>query len=513
MCSSDLQLVGEFKLTDSLSLNLRGGYANSQREAPFELFYQYVTPTNASDPFYGQYFNRLDGGNAGDAEFTFSDLNEDLWSAGADLSYSIVPGVTATVGYAYSNTKRRSDRRSFSIRAPSDFPQGVGLLRPDLLIGLAGATNPATGESNYFDYSLIETTATDPAFGAKLRNDAAYAQIQAQITDSISLNAGVRYEDATESVFPIEVFTIPTNSGAANRIKRNYWLPTATITWSISPEMQLRVNASKTIARPQFRELISQAYYDPESNVSYRGNPLLVDSQLYNAEVRYEWYFARDQRFSLAGFYKKIDNPIETYVSLSDNTATTSFANAPTANLYGAELEVQKYVPLNGLGDSSFWASRRFVFVGNYTYTKSKLTVGANDTVNIFGVGEQPASNFFRDGSSLTGQSDHIVNLQFGMEDQDHLSQQTLLLTYASKRVTRRGPAQQPDIIEQPGIHLDFVARQGIKVGGVETELKLEARNITGTKYKEFQQSGSNRVYYNLYDVGRVFQGTLSVKF
>src|SRR3546814_6796530 len=30
----DTQLVGEFRLADALSLDLRGGYANSQREAP-----------------------------------------------------------------------------------------------------------------------------------------------------------------------------------------------------------------------------------------------------------------------------------------------------------------------------------------------------------------------------------------------------------------------------------------------------------------------------------------------
>ena len=35
-------------------------------------------------------------------------------------------------------------------------------------------------------------------------------------------------------------------------------LPAATLTWEVSPQLQLRFNASKTIARPQFRELIFQ---------------------------------------------------------------------------------------------------------------------------------------------------------------------------------------------------------------------------------------------------------------
>ena len=89
--------------------------------------------------------------------------------------------------------------------------------------------------------------------------------------------------------------------------------------------MQLRLNASKTIARPQFRELMFQAYYDPESNRQYRGNPLLVDSKFVNGEARYEWYFAPEQRFSVAGFYKKIDRPIEAYTGFNDNTPVTSY--------------------------------------------------------------------------------------------------------------------------------------------------------------------------------------------
>ena len=78
-------------------------------------------------------------------------------------------------------------------------------------------------------------------------------------------------------------------------------------------------------------------------------------------------------------------------------------------------------------------------------------------------------STYFDDGAPLTGQSKHLANLQIGLEDQDGLSQQTILVSYASKRVTSRGinGTGQPDVIEYPGVQLDFVARQGIKLFGV----------------------------------------------
>jgi hypothetical protein len=77
-----------------------------------------------------------------------------------------------------------------------------------------------------------------------------------------------------------------------------------------------------------------------------------------------------------------------------------------------------------------------------------------------------------------------------------------LLLTYASDRVTSRGAGGQADIIERPGLQLDFVARQGITVAGKEVELKLEVRNLTNNKYRELQENGDNRVFYNRYKEG-----------
>jgi outer membrane receptor protein involved in Fe transport len=296
-------------------------------------------------------------------------------------------------------------------------------------------------------------------------------------------------------------------------LDNDYWLPAATLTWQFQPDMQVRLNASKTIARPQFRELVFQFYFDPETNRQYRGNPFLQDSKLLNAEARYEWYFAPDQRMALAGFYKRIDNPIETFISGSD--FVTSFANAPKADLYGAEAEIQKKFPMSAWFGSGFFADRSLITIANYTYTHSKLKVSANDPVSVFGSSSTLATDFFRDGSPLTGQSDHLVNLQLGMEERGKLSQQTFILSYASKRVTSRGLANQnqPDVYEYPGFNLDFVVRQGIQLVGQQFDLKFEARNITNRRYKETQSNGTNTVIYNRYSVGATFNLSISTTF
>jgi outer membrane receptor protein involved in Fe transport len=501
----DTQLVGEFQLTPEMKLELRGTYANSQREAPFESNFEYVRTNSPSDPFGDQFINVLNR-TRGRAAVTFSSLNEDLWAGGADLSYRFSPDISATVGGVFSDTSRVSSRREFIFNPGDNFQPGVGLLRPDLLL--------APGIVNFYNITLFEGDEESPAFGAKLRNWAGYAKGNIQVTPDIGVDAGVRYEKAKQTVSPIQVFATP-GTTAGSRLDKEYWLPAATLTWQFRPDMQFRLNASKTIARPQFRELINQPFFDPDSNRTYRGNQLLVDSELMNGEARVEWYFAPEQRLSVSAFYKKIDRPIEAYVANEGNDLVTSYANAPEATLYGAEFELQKNFDLDSWG--GYFTGHRLTTSVNYTYTKSELKVGATDTVAIPGVANGLASDYFRDGSPMTGQSDHIANLQIGLESTERLSQQTIMVTYASTRVISRGTngtPSQPDVVERPGLRIDFVVREGVMLpNDRELELKLEARNITGRKHEEFQQSGDNRIDVNTYDMGTTLSASASIKF
>lgn len=498
----DTQLVGEFKL-GPVDLDLRGTYANSKRKSPYERSFSYAYNQTAQD-----YINNLTSGGQS-ASIAFSDLNEDVYAGSADLTYSLPTAMKAkvTAGYAYTKTDRTSSRYQYQYFRPDGaLPIAVAQERPDYLVS---DYNIHTYNIQLRDVSSAEGSA---AYDAGLEINAGYFQAEAELFPGLSATAGVRYEDAKQTVQPIGAGLTPTN------LKNDYFLPAATITWNFAEDMQLRIAASKTIARPQFRELAEQIYQDYESDRQFSGNPRLVDSKLTNAEARYEYYFGRGERLTIAGFYKKIDNPIETVAFFAGGGALrTGFANAPEAQLYGAEVEVQKYFALdNVFGDGEFWASRRLLLSGNYTYTKSELKI--DDSI-VFGPQQNPiaANLLFEDGAPLTGQSDHIANLQIGFEDTDRLSQQTVMITYASKRVTNRGPiqgeARQPDIVEKPGLRLDFVAREEVDFLGSNIELKFEARNLTGTKYREYQQSETSRIYLNRYDIGRSFSLGATLKF
>ena len=357
-------------------------------------------------------------------------------------------------------------------------------------------------------------------YDARLLIHAGYLQAEAEAIDGVRAIIGVRYETAKQEVTPSNA--LPT------RLNNDYFLPAATLTWNFAPDMQFRVAAAKTIARPQFRELAPQAFRDFESDRLFFGNPNLRDSELYNLEARYEWFFDRDQRLTAAGFYKRIDNPIEQvgFYPSSDARLQTGFTYLPKATLWGGEFEAQKYVPLDFLSEEL--AGKRMVLIANYTYTQSSITADDQCVPSVTsnslslggcGAGFVPANLQFRDGAPLTGQSDHLVNLQIGYEDKENATQATLLFNYASERVTNRGPALQsgvgfqPDLIEKPGIRLDFVARQTVDFMGTRVELKGEARNLTGTQYQEFQTFEDRRVYINRFQQGRLFTLGAAVTF
>jgi TonB-dependent receptor len=504
------QLVGEFDFGD-LDVDIRLSYANTQRESPYERDFNYIylgdgnaATRNATD--VDDYVNNLSSAGQG-ARVAFSDLNEDLYAASADLSYTLPSApVTISAGYAYQDTQRSAERYQFQYFRPDGaLPIEIAQQRPDYLVS---DFNIYTFNIQLRDISGQEGAA---AYDASLRIHAAYAQVQADLFEGLSVNAGVRFEDAVQTVLP---------SGqnlAATNLENQYFLPALTFTYAFEPSMQIRLHGSRTIARPQFRELAPQIFQDFESDREFTGNPFLQDSELTNLEARYEWYFRRNERFTASAFYKEIQNPIEqaAFFASGQNQFRAGFANAPSAELYGGEVELQTFLPLDGLG-GPFFDTRRLLFIANYTYTQSQISAGDQIIIgpNLLPI---PAGQLFRDGAPLTGQSDHLVNVQIGLEDTERLSQLTLLATYASERVTNRGPVQglsrQPDIIERPGLRIDLVARQAVPLFGGEAELQFEARNIFGTDFREFQESGDNIIFTNLYEVGTSFSLGVNFRF
>ena len=486
------QVTGSTNL-GSLGIAGRAAYAETSRESPYEkgIRYRLVGSEYLHNASQEQNYTR------------FGEVNDKVLSAGIDFTYTVPLSAARdaifSAGYSYMDNDRSAQQREFRFLATNvslpieiqrervDFLMADFNIRPDRLV-------------------LRETTGADgaAAYDASLNVHGFYAQADVEIIPLVRLAAGVRYEDAEQSVTLVDMFGGAPPASPASRSK-GYILPTAAVTWNFYEDMQLRLGASMTIARPQFRELAPQPYYDPDSDRLYIGNPFLVDSKLVNADARYEWYFGTNQFLAVGGFYKEIDKPVELIVNEIGATQQTTFINAPKARLFGAEIEGRRYwqVPLDGWLGQLVWFT-----AGNYTYSKSEVKVGAGDLVFPLSGGglPSPASIYVQDGDHLQGQSDHLANLQFGFEDEAMGLQATFLVNYASNRISTRGRPGFPDLIVEPGVTLDFTLRKTwVNASGVETELGFEARNLLDEDYNEFQKLGTGIVRNQRYDIGQSF--------
>src|SRR5690606_32817208 len=106
---------------------------------------------------------------------------------------------------------------------------------------------------------------------------------------------------------------------SATRMFRDVW----------ADDFQLRFGASKTVARPDLREVSAASYIDPLTETRIRGNPALETSAIENFDVRAEWFFRNGDTFTASAFHKRITNPIETVQGAgTDDNISLTFINA-----------------------------------------------------------------------------------------------------------------------------------------------------------------------------------------
>src|SRR5439155_20904776 len=131
-------------------------------------------------------------------------------------------------------------------------------------------------------------------------------------------------------------------------------------------DANLRFSFSQTVARPNYRERANAPFYDFLQNITYYGNPNLVETHITNYETRWEHYFENAQYYSLSLFYKEFENPIEQNLFLpGSDSRSVQFVNVPRATDIGFELEARKNFGFAGKAFENFYA------YANFTYIKS----------------------------------------------------------------------------------------------------------------------------------------------
>lgn len=501
------QLSGKhgFGEYNDLTVEWRLAASSAKRDVPYENRIGYRMDNDG----YWMY-----NGNGIRNSLDFSRVDDKVRSGGIDVTWRLPiedRDVILSAGLARSENDRNAEWRSLGFMSPDNMlPFYNRYQRVDYL---------------FSDYNisqdllrLIERTPGQgqAAYDANLTVDAGYLQAEVEFSPVLRATLGGRYEKATQSVTPysLHVDAPIAATDIVAPLENNYFLPALTVTWNFAENQQLRFGASQTITRPQFREMAPQEYTDPDTFRRYMGNRHLTDSKLLNLDARYEWFFRPGEHITAGLFHKTIDKPIESGVYLAGGGSSNlvqTYYNAPKATLYGIELEAKSFLteefPL--LGDTF-----RLFANANYTWSKSSINVKAGDTVQWF-MHPEPvdAALWVNDGERMQGQSDHIANLQFGLESPNSRSQAMLIANYVSDRVAARTDGGQPDYMERPGTTVDLVLRKQVPLWSSNATLSFSARNLLDTDYREFQRLGDTSIDVYRYKRGVSYSASVSIAF
>jgi hypothetical protein len=463
------QLEGSHGLFSDIKFNWNLNYSYNNKQQPDLRVQSYaVSPTDAND--------RLLNNRGNNTNRFFSDLADNSFGYSASITAPFnLFGNKQTLKVGGSGLARIRDFKSVILgynnpidasllRLPFDQIFNKDNFREDGFRFITDLQNPS---DKYYAVSALS---------------AGYVMLDNKFSDKIRIIWGARVEN-------FEQFLKSNQQSSERALLINTSkldvLPSINFTFSPNTKTNLRLSGSKTVARPEFREIAPFAFFDFEQLASFSGNSTLKRSGIWNGDIRYELYPKAGELFSIGGFYKNFKDPIE--LTLDEGSSGTrrqyKFLNAQKASLLGAELEVRK--SLSFLSDNQDWLSKLY-FNGNITYIYSKVDF----------LSQRADEGVLSSDRPLQGQSPYLINAGFQYDgDQLGLS---LLYNRIGPRLSLVGNRTFDNIFENARNLLDFqVSKKVLKNNG---ELRFTVSDVFNQKIMLFWDQDENYRYSSASD-------------
>ncbi|MEZ4236123.1 MAG: outer membrane beta-barrel protein [Myxococcota bacterium] len=280
----------------------------------------------------------------------------------------------------------------------------------------------------------------------------------------LNVMAGARVEQSRQTVTTYELFN-PDLTPVVADLETLDVLPSVVATQGLTPppegpddgSMQIRAGWSRTVSRPDFRELSQAPFNDVTGGREIFGNPELQRAVIDHFDLRWEWYPRQGEFVSLGVFHKRFTDPIETVIIPSAQLSVT-WQNAQSADNSGLEVDLRK--TLFGLGVPLL----DHMYVGaNGAIIRSRVDLGDGGGVQTDTI------------RALQGQSPWVANLQLGYDNPETKSLGTVSFNVAGPRIIEVGALGAPNTIEEPVPRLDVLLQQGF---AHDFALRLRGRNL-----------------------------------
>jgi len=434
----------------------------------------------------------------------FRDLEETKYTAKLDLTVPFSLGGrdgSVKLGGAYNTSDRTFSERQFSYNEP-EFGSGVeydgdpSAFFRDQNVGIvdSSASGPVWG------LSIDDQTGDFNSYTGARTVRAGYVMATVPVTKRFRIIGGVRLETTD-----LSVQATPDSSGG---FAVDDFLPSLNLVYEVTDNMNLRAAATRTLARPTFREIAPFPGFDFVQGEVIIGNPDLGRTLISNFDLRWEWFPRAGEVVALSLYYKNMEDPIErAFIGSSSNTGQQlTWQNVEQADVSGAEVEVRKRLDI--FAD----ALRHFTFGGNASLTRSSIDV--------------PCIKFAEDGETclrgellfrqindepstrdLQGQSPFLVNLDLNYENPNTGTSAGLFYNVFGERLSVVSTGSTPDVFEQPRPQLDFSFSQEFLS---HWSVGLDVENLLNSSRKETYSFQEKEYTYQQQSVGRTFSVSLS---
>lgn len=429
------QLSGDhFIPSAKLKVEWVGGINNIKRSVPDYRIMQYIKNAGSNDTNYLAAINPTPVVEFG-GRF-FSELNENLYSGRLDVSREIIDNSKARtfkkMDVKLGGALQIRDR-SFEARFLGWTTQ-VPFNDPRLKLPLDQIFVPENTQSDTNGFLLADQTNPTDKYNASSNLRAAYIMFINKLGRRFRFVWGARYEAFNQQLNALDANGNPITVNN----DFNSFLPSANLMYELTELSNLRASASRTVSRPEFRELAPFQFFNFNTFTSLSGNPNLQSATIMNYDLRYELYpRGGGELISVSAFYKDFTNPIEGIILLSGaGSFSSSFQNVPKATNYGAELEIRK--KMSFISKRSGFLSNSTVF-GNFAYIISEVDLSSIATAT---------SN-----RPLQGQSNFIINAGASFKDTAHNLDYSVTVNRVGKRIAIVGTGPSglfPDVWENP---------------------------------------------------------------
>ena len=316
---------------------------------------------------------------------------------------------------------------------------------------------------------------------------AGYAMAVYNITSKLKVVAGARVEQSKLFVQSRDTSLTPSDLDLTDV------LPSVSLIYSLTERTNLRLVYSRTLARPNLRELAPFEQFDTKNGFFNIGNPLLKRTLIDNFDVRYEFYPKPGELLAVSGFYKNFKDPILRQYTTTASIPELGYVNIDEARVFGAEIEFRKNLGFIGgnFMQNMFLATNLALINSVYDIPKAEVEQ-AQSIDPLFDQTTRP----------FQGQAPYIVNFILSYVNPDNGWESSLAFNVSGRRLFSIGLFATPDIYEEPVPLLNFNIS---KKFGNHYQIGFSAENILNPDIRKTLEYRGDTYDSERYNTGATF--------